>query len=53
MEETVIVSGVRTPFGTFGGSLVDIPAPKLGGMVIREAMDRVGLNGSEVDETAG
>ena len=50
MEESVIVSGVRTPFGTFGGSLVDVPATKLGAQVIAESLKRVGVNGEEVDE---
>ena len=50
MEEAVIVSGVRTPFGSFGGSLVDMPAPTLGALVIEEALKRAGIAGDEVDE---
>src|SRR5438876_610504 len=50
MEEAVIVSGVRTPFGTVGGALVDVPAPKLGALVIKEALERVGVSGEQVDE---
>lgn len=40
MKEAVIVSGARTAIGKFGGSLKDIPAPDLMGMVIKEAMAR-------------
>lgn len=43
MKEAVIVSGVRTPIGNFGGSLQDIPVVKLGSIVIKEALERVGL----------
>ena len=50
MEETVIVSGVRTPFGSFGGSLSGIPATELGSLVIREAMSRINIDGSQIDE---
>lgn len=50
MKEVVIVSAVRTPFGSFGGSLKDVSAVDLGGMVIREALKRAGLEGGQVDE---
>ncbi|MFH1651072.1 MAG: acetyl-CoA C-acetyltransferase [Chloroflexota bacterium] len=43
MKEAVIVSGVRTAIGNYGGALQDIPATKLGGIVIKEAMKRAGL----------
>ena len=42
-EEAVIVSGVRTAIGNFGGSLRDIPVVRLGSLVIKEALKRVGL----------
>ena len=50
MEETVIVSGVRTPFGTFGGALAGISAIDLGSLVVKEAMSRAGIDGRQVDE---
>ncbi|MEE8325434.1 MAG: acetyl-CoA C-acyltransferase, partial [candidate division NC10 bacterium] len=40
MEQAVVVSAVRTPVGKFGGSLKDIPATKLGALVINEAIKR-------------
>ncbi|NWG01952.1 MAG: acetyl-CoA C-acetyltransferase [Syntrophaceae bacterium] len=43
MKEVVIVSGVRTPIGTFGASLKDVSAVKLGAITIREVLKRVGL----------
>ena len=50
MGEPVIVSGCRTPVGTLLGDLSDVPAPKLGAVVVREALNRAGLDGGEVDE---
>lgn len=41
--EVVIVSGVRTAIGNFGGSLIDIPAAKLGSITIRESLKKIGL----------
>jgi len=43
MSEAVIVSGVRTPIGVFGGSLRDVPVVNLGALVIKEAVKRAGL----------
>jgi len=43
MSEAVIVSGVRTAIGNYGGSLQDVPAVRLGSIVIREALKRAGI----------
>jgi acetyl-CoA C-acetyltransferase len=43
MSDIVIVSGARTAIGNFGGALQDIPAVRLGSIVIREALKRAGL----------
>jgi acetyl-CoA C-acetyltransferase len=43
MREAVIVSGVRTAIGGFGGALKDVSAVKLGALVIKEAMKKAGL----------
>ena len=43
MPEAVIVSGVRTAIGNYGGALRDTPVVKLGSIVIKEALKRVGL----------
>ncbi len=50
-RDVVVVSAVRTPFGKFGGALKDIPSIDLGAMVIREVLQRVDVNGEEVEET--
>ena len=43
MREVVIVSGVRTAVGSFGGTLKDIPVVELGSIVIKEALKRAGI----------
>lgn len=50
LQEVVIVSGVRTPIGNFGGALKDIPAQKLGEQVVREVIARAGLDPTLIDE---
>ena len=50
MTEVVIVSAVRTPIGAFQGTLKDIAAPTLGSIVIQEALNRIGLDATLVDE---
>ncbi|HEY2650070.1 MAG TPA: acetyl-CoA C-acetyltransferase, partial [Puia sp.] len=45
-----IVSAVRTPIGSFGGTLKDLPATRLGAMAIREAMLRTGVPVEEVND---
>jgi len=50
MAKTVyIVSAVRTPLGSFGGSLKDFTAPQLGAIAIKGALDKIGLNGDLVE----
>ena len=46
----VIVSAVRTPIGTFGGSLAEVPATELGSLVIGEALRRANVAPEQVDE---
>ncbi|MCF6138941.1 acetyl-CoA C-acetyltransferase [Pseudalkalibacillus berkeleyi] len=50
MGKTVIVSGVRTPFGKFGGALSSLTASQLGGTAIKEALVRAGIEPKDVDE---
>ena len=49
-EEVVIIAGVRTPIGKFQGSLAEFPAPKLGAIVVREAVKRAQIEPAAVDE---
>ena len=50
MREVVIVSAARTPIGSFGGSLKDIPTRKLGAIAIKGAVERAGIKPEMVDE---
>ncbi|MFW6409901.1 MAG: acetyl-CoA C-acetyltransferase [Halanaerobiales bacterium] len=50
MREVVIASAVRTAIGSFGGSLKDVEAVKLGSIVLKEAMSRAGIEGKNLDE---
>jgi acetyl-CoA C-acetyltransferase len=50
MKEVVIVSAVRTPIGSFMGSLSSVDAPKLGAIAIKGALEKINLNPSSVDE---
>ena len=50
MKEVVIVSAVRTPIGSFLGSLSGIPAPKLGAIAIKGALEKINLDPKLVQE---
>ena len=50
MQEAVIVSACRTAIGKFDGSLAAIAAPRLGAIVIAEALARAGVDGARVDD---
>ena len=50
MNEVVIASSCRTPIGSFRGSLSSLPAPRLGALVIQEALRRAKVAPDQVDE---
>jgi acetyl-CoA C-acetyltransferase len=50
MQEVYIVSAVRTPIGSFNGSLSSVPTGKLGAAAIKGALDKIKLDGKEVEE---
>lgn len=50
MKEVFIVSAARTPMGSFLGSLSSIPAPKLGSIAIKGALDKINLDAKHVQE---
>ncbi len=50
MQEVYIVSAVRTPIGSFNGSLSTISAGRLGAAAIKGALDKIKLDGKEVNE---
>ena len=49
-KEVVIVSSCRTPIGSFGGSLSELSATKLGAIVVEESVKRAGLQKNQIDE---
>ncbi len=50
MKEVVIVSAVRTPMGSFGGSLKDLSATKLGAIAIKGALAKAGIKPEQVQD---
>ncbi|MFP4082386.1 MAG: acetyl-CoA C-acetyltransferase [Candidatus Aminicenantes bacterium] len=50
LRDVFIVSAVRTPIGNFLGSLRSFTAPELGGLAIKEVVNRAGISGEDVDE---
>ncbi|HYE78654.1 MAG TPA: acetyl-CoA C-acetyltransferase [bacterium] len=48
-QELVILGGARTPFGTFGKSLKDIPTNDLGAIAAKAAMERTGVKPEDID----
>lgn len=50
MKEVFIVSAVRTPMGSFMGSLSSVPATKLGTVAVKGALDKIGLDPKKVQE---
>jgi len=51
LERTVILGAARTPFGRFGGALSPLGAPELGGVAIRDAVDRSGVEDGELQHS--
>jgi acetyl-CoA C-acetyltransferase len=49
-REVVVVSAVRTPIGSFGGSLAEVPATKLGAAAIQGALSKAGVKPEDVNE---
>lgn len=50
MKEVYIVSAVRTPIGSFGGSLASVTAIKLGSAAVKGALQKINLEGKHVNE---
>ena len=50
MQEVFIISAVRTPIGSFGGSLSGIPATRLGATAIRGGLEKAGVPADQVNE---
>jgi len=50
MKEVYIISAVRTPIGSFGGSLASVSATALGGIAVKGALEKAGIDGKLVQE---
>jgi acetyl-CoA C-acetyltransferase len=50
MTNVYLVEALRTPFGSFGGSLADVPAPKLAAPVMAKLLEKAGLQADAVDQ---
>lgn len=50
MKEVFVVSAVRTPMGSFLGSLASVPAPQLGAIAVKGALEKINLDAKEVQE---
>ncbi len=49
-SEAFILSGIRTPMGALGGALAEVPAPELGAIAIRQAVQLAGVQPGAIDE---
>ena len=50
MRDVVIVGAARTPIGSFGGSLKNVPTRTLGAVAVKEAIKRAGIKPEDVYE---
>ncbi|TGE28995.1 acetyl-CoA C-acyltransferase [Hymenobacter metallicola] len=50
VKEVYIISAVRTPIGSFGGSLASLSATELGAIALKGALEKAGVDGKEVDQ---
>lgn len=50
MREVVVIDGLRTPVGTLGGALKDLPAQELGRIVVKELLEKTKLDPKQIDE---
>lgn len=50
MKDVVIASGIRTPIGRYGGGLRDVQVYKLGSLVLKEVVERAGIEPADVDD---
>ena len=50
MQDVYVVDAYRTPFGSFGGVLADVPAPRLAAPVISKLLETSGLKGESIDQ---
>ena len=51
MNQVYVIEALRTPFGSFGGTLAEVPATELAATVARALIDRTGIDPATLDET--
>ena len=49
-KEVYVISAVRTPVGSFGGSLKDLSATQLGAAAIKSALEKAGVDANKVND---
>jgi acetyl-CoA C-acetyltransferase len=50
MQDVFIIEALRTPFGSFGGALADVPAPQLAATVIKALLAKTGVAADQIDQ---
>jgi len=50
MQDVFVIEAYRTPFGSFGGALADVPAPRLAAPVLSRLLESSGLKGDDIDQ---
>jgi acetyl-CoA C-acetyltransferase len=50
MQDVFVIDAYRTPFGSFGGALADVPTPRLAAPVISHLLKASGLKGEDIDQ---
>jgi len=50
MQDVFVINAYRTPFGSFGGVLADVPAPRLAAPVVKRLLEASGLKGEDIDQ---
>src|SRR4051794_12070736 len=50
LKQVVLAGGARTPIGSFAGALAEVPAPALGAIAVKGALQKAGLAPEQIDE---
>lgn len=50
MQDVFVIDAYRSPFGSFGGALADVPAPRLAAPILSKLLEDSGLKGKDVDQ---
>lgn len=50
MQDVFVIEALRTPFGSFGGNLADVPAPQLAATVVKGLLEKTGVDPCKIDQ---